>query len=590
MHYPLLRLLFAVFCLSVSLLWIANPAYAQATVVGDGTPSIEIQGNVQTWLEPGSNATIQIAASSPLKFQSVSGQARHHMTGRDTLWIKLRVVRAAGNTWDWSLNIPLPYLQEVHLYERDLTGKWLMQTSGNAIAKTEWSTKSLYPEFDLHLTSGVPQDIYLQVRNFKPMGVPIRLVATPLRDYRRNFEMVAIGLMLGALLTLSALSAIRYFEHRYAIDGWAALYGLLILATLAQINGVLGAFLWVDTPWLDDYGYSVLPTLGVGSALLFVRELYSLSTQYRRYDAFLAGTAWLCIASILSYLLLDRLIADWVSGMVLLFGTSMGLVSTILSWRGGSPIGRWLMAAYTPQFLGAMYLSAESFGMAPPLWEMRYVTSLSIAISVPLLVYALSRITHDRKELVVRARHLPTQDALTGLLTPEVFQTHLDDAIQRAIADRQPIALVMVQVVNHEFIRDSYGDTTAEQCLLRAVVKLQRILRDVDPAGRVDTAHFALLMEGVSTRQALTERMVQLIGSGLIPLPGLKPEVTLQFHIACVLLHENPVPSERVLSDLRGVLADMPGRTRRPIRFLEAASTQPAPLQTDMQPVATTGR
>jgi diguanylate cyclase (GGDEF)-like protein len=585
MPYPLLRLLLAVFSISASLLWAVNPAHAQAAVVGDGTPSIEIQGDVQTWLEPGSYATIQIAASSPHKFQSVPGLARHHMTERDTLWIKLRVVRAVGNTSGWTLNIPLPYLEVVHLYERDATGKWLVQTAGNSIAHSEWSKQGLYPEFDLHLPSGVPQDIYLQVRNFKPMGIPLQLVATQHRDFRRQLELVAVGLMLGALLTMSILSAIRYLEHRYSIDGWAALYGLLILTTLAQINGVLGAFLWADLPPWDDYAYSVLPTLGVGSALLFVRELYALSTQYRRFDAFLAGTAWGTIASVLGYLMLDRLTADSITGVVLLFATSVGLVATILSFRSGSPIGRWLMLAYVPQFVGAMYLVAESFGVAPPLWEMRYLTSLCIAMSVPILVYALSRVTHDRKELVVRARHLPTQDALTGLLTPEVFQTHLDDAIQRAIADRQPVALVMVQVVNHEFIRDSYGDTTAEQCLLRAVVKLQRILRDVDPAGRVDTAHFALLMEGISTRQALTERMVQLIGLGLIPLPGLKPEVTLQFHIACVLLHENPVPSDRVLSDLRGVLADMTGRTRRPIRFLEAASTQPAPLHGLLQSV-----
>jgi diguanylate cyclase (GGDEF)-like protein len=212
-------------------------------------------------------------------------------------------------------------------------------------------------------------------------------------------------------------------------------------------------------------------------------------------------------------------------------------------------------------------------------WQMRYVTSLCVALTVPILLYALSQLTHDRKELVVRANHLPTQDALTGLLTPEVFQTHLEGAVQRAIDHREPLALVMVQVTNHEHIRQAYSDTTAEQCLLRAVVKVQRILRDVDPAGRVGTAQFGLLMEGVTTRQALTERMVKLIGSGLIPLPGLVPEVTLHFQAACVLLHENPVPPERVLGDLRDLLAGMSPNTRRPIRFLEAPPTQASHLE-----------
>jgi GGDEF domain-containing protein len=238
-----------------------------------------------------------------------------------------------------------------------------------------------------------------------------------------------------------------------------------------------------------------------------------------------------------------------------------------------------MMIALLPQFFALTYMLCETVGLVPLLWQMRYLTSACVAVSIPILMYALTQLTHDRKELVVRANHLPTQDALTGLLTAEVFQTHLEDAVQRAIDHREPLALVMVQVTNHEHIRQSYSDTTAEQCLLRAVVKIQRILRDVDPAGRVGTAQFGLLMEGVTTRHALTERMVKLIGSGLIPLPGLVPEVTLYFQAACVLLHENPVPPERVLDDLRGLLAEMSPNTRRPIRFLEAAQTQASALR-----------
>jgi hypothetical protein len=91
-------------------------------------------------------------------------------------------------------------------------------------------------------------------------------------------------------------------------------------------------------------------------------------------------------------------------------------------------------------------------------------------------------------------------------------------------------------------------------------------------------------MEGVTTRQALTERMVKLIGSGFIPLPGLVPEVTLHFQASCVMLHENPVPPERVLDDLRGLLKGMSSHTRRPIRFLEALPTQASELHSQAAP------
>jgi diguanylate cyclase (GGDEF)-like protein len=212
------------------------------------------------------------------------------------------------------------------------------------------------------------------------------------------------------------------------------------------------------------------------------------------------------------------------------------------------------------------------------------VLTLSVAASVPALVYALGRATHDRTEIAARAEQLPTQDALTGLLTPAAFQTHLEEAYQRAIRGREPIALVLVSVVNHEHIRSNMGDPIAEQCLLRAVIKLHRVLRDVDPAARVGSARFAMLMEGVATRQALTERLVKLVASGLIPLQGLQPEVTLQFQAACVLLQENPIAPATALDDLSEVLAGISPRTRRPIRFLEPEPTQLASLHSSISP------
>lgn len=585
MPSPLVRLLLTLLLLCANGSWATTPLPAGTIVLDDGIPSRQLDSDIQTWMDVGSRATIATVVATPRNFETVPALSRLPLTERDTLWIRLRMLRVTGSPSAWSLNIPLPALESVALYQRDATRGWTVQTAGSSLAQADWSNKGLYPEFDLNLPSGTAQEIYLQVRNFKPVSVPIRLVSAPKRDLQRLWEFLSLGLMLGALLTMAALSLIRYLEHRNPVDIKASLYGLLILTTVAQLNGVLGTFVWGPLPQWDDYAYSLIPVVAVGCALLFVRDLYALSNHYRRFDAFLSSTGWGTIASVLSYAVLDRFTAEWVSCIVLLFATAIGLLATVLSWRSGALVGRWLVLAYVPQFLGAMYLTADAFGLVPPLWGMRYLMSMNIAISVPIMVYALSQITHDRKELVVRANRLPTQDALTGLLTAEVFQTHLAGAVQRCIENREPVALVLVRVINHEHIREVFGDTTAEQCLLRAVIKIQRILRDVDPAGRIDTADFGLLMEGITTRKALTERMVQLIASGLIPLPGLEPEVTLQFQVACVMLHENPVSPERVLADLKDVLEGMSLRTRRPIRFLEPIPTQPAELQSTLDTV-----
>jgi GGDEF domain-containing protein len=200
-------------------------------------------------------------------------------------------------------------------------------------------------------------------------------------------------------------------------------------------------------------------------------------------------------------------------------------------------------------------------------------------LSVPVLTYALSQITRDRKDRVQRSKLLNTQDALTGLLNREAFEKLLRSAMERVLGERETVALVLVRLTNLPSIANSFGSAAGEQCELRAVVKLHRVLRDVDPACRLAPGSFALLLEGVRSREQLKTRMTELLASGLIPQPGIEPSMPLEFHAACVLLHEEPLNPSTAIEQLSALLAEMRTETRRPIRFIEAARTQPVMLQ-----------
>jgi len=72
--------------------------------------------------------------------------------------------------------------------------------------------------------------------------------------------------------------------------------------------------------------------------------------------------------------------------------------------------------------------------------------------------------------------------------------------------------------------------------------------------------------------------MVRLVASGLIPLPGLRPEVTLQFHISCALLTEVVADKRTVLQELQDVLHGMLPLHPSPHSLPGAAPTMPAAL------------
>lgn len=556
-----------------------GPVWAQPSqpLVLGPQASLQVSSELSGWVDERQQATVEEAATQPELFSNTPALHRFALNEHNALWLHLQLRRTIDAPTQWALNIPLPFVDEVSLYQRDAQGHWQRQHAGDTVVQAAWSLRGPYPDFALELPDTEVHDVYLRLRNFKHLSVPIRIATASEREYQRALELVVLGTFLGILAVLVVLSVIRYVEHRNLADIGAAAFSALVLAASAQVNGILNLLLWTRWPAVGDYAYAVLPPLAVGASLLFVRVLYASSTHFARYDRLLRAVGVVALLSV-TLIVVDRTVADKISTVLILLATTAGLVATFLSWRGHSRIWIWLMAAYVPQWLCLTRMMLEALGLLPIWWEMRYLMSLSVALSVPMLVYALSRTTHDRKELHVRARHLPTQDALTGLLTREAFEGELAQAYDRVIDAREPVAVVVVRIVNHEHIRKGLGDTVAEQSVLRAVVKLHRILRDVDPAGRIGAGEFALIFDGVLNRQLLTERMVQLIGSGLIPLPGLHPPITLQFHAACVLLHENPIAPETAVESLRTLLDGMSSHTRRPIRFLEAPQTQPVPL------------
>ena len=494
---------------------------------------------------------------------------------RNTAWIKLRLPPNASQAGPWVLNVPLPFIDSLSLFQRDATGHWTEQKSGDQIAHGDWTHPSLTPAFHLVLNAQEPQDVYLRIRNYSPAYIPLRLFTQADFDALQSTEFLVFGGVLGLLLTLCVISALRFMEHRYPADLGAFAYGLLVTLTIAQINGVLSMTVWHDFPLLANLGSKLIATVAVGGSLLYMRQLYALSVHYHRFDRLLGVTGAATIALGVAMGLLEPASAGLVESTVCVFATFVAMAAALLSWRQQSPIWPWLMVATVPQSLCVLWLAAETFGLVLPRWEIRYVTSLCMGVSVPALAYALRVVTRDRKERIGRTLHLDRQDALTGLLNRDVFDSHLSDALMRVRQNQEPVALAVIDLINHGNIVATYGHAVSEQCELRAVVKLHRVLRDVDPASRIGTGKFALLLEGVQSRDVLNERMVKLIASGLTPLPGLQPEVPLQFHAACVLLHEQPLNAASAIEDLLAILATIGPGTRRPIRYIEATETVP---------------
>lgn len=559
----------------------ANAAVAEI-MLDEDTASLTVTDALEVLAETGPTAgLVPVMRGTRGPFIPWSADQRLPLGQDRAAWLHLRVRRSAESTALWTINVPIPYVDTVDFHVVDAQGNVQTQKAGDTLALQRWTTPSIYPEFHFVLRDTRPVDLYLRISNYRDIALALRLTTQAERDQQRTLELVFCGTMLGSLLMLLTWCGLRYVESHETTEAWYLVYGALMLLVSLQSMGLANLWLWPYTPGWANYASVVLPLLGVGATTLLLRMISDTDVRYPLLDKVLLWFGAASPAMVLLEWVLRRDVAAQLHGVYFLLGPLLAIVVTLRIWRDGSPLGPWLFVAFAPQGAAVLYLSGQMLELYTVAWQARYYMVFAVTLSIPLLLHALTLRSSQRLSVRGRARVSDTQDALTGLLVRQRFMQEVQLAVHRAAHDRLPAAVAVIEVANYDHIQRHLGLTVAEQCLLRAVVKLHRVLRDVDPAGRIDVARFGVVLDGVGSRDAFSERMVSLIASGLIPVPGLHPEVTLHFHVAAVVLDEVHPDPRSVIDELCDILGGIAPRSRRPIRFMEAATTLPAPLERD---------
>lgn len=541
-------------------------------VLDEARASIDAAGLGSYFLDTnGKLPAEQVLAGSGVRMRAMPARDLEAPGEGAALWLRFRLARAAGQQQHWVLEIPAPLLDRATLYQQDSAGRWYAQSAGDHVAVANWPQPGRYPVFRLALPDGQARDIYLSIQHLTRATIPMQFTTEAVHQQEVQLEYLALGAVLGALLLLIAACLTQGWIYRDAVYGWYALYAGAISLAVAAYTGVAGHLLWSNSAYWNEAAKSTLAVLASAASLLFVRKLTGLATLRRADAAVLAlGIAGVPLALLLN--VLQGSASYVVLGGYVALALTVNLWVAWLSWRRGETSGQWLLLSYLPVSVTAMMSIVRLLGWLPVSFGTQYAVVAALALQLPLLLIALALRSRERHGAQTREMALSTQDALTGLLAPHLFHDRLQQVVKAAERHgRTDTAVVFIRLVNHGRIREVHGPAVAEHSLLRSVIKLRRLLRDVDTPSRIAEARFGLIMEGVNSRTVITDRMARLIAAGLMPLPGLNPEVTLQFHAAAVLLGERTMDADQLEEALDHLLDNMSSRTRRPIRFLEPA-------------------
>jgi diguanylate cyclase (GGDEF)-like protein len=541
-----------------------------ASVLRDAAGVLDAQPLARLWVDTRGDATLADVTRKPgTDFQPLTPGTIHRLQAHGSLWLHLRLQRGAHERQDWLLKFPMPVLDRVTVHQRR-GGEWHAESAGDTLAVNQWPEPGRYPFFRLELPAGEPRDVYVRIQHATPADVPMQLTTTARHTEQLQREYLMLGAALGALLLLIVGCLAKSWAYRDSGFAWYAGYAALTTLAVASYTGVAGQLLWPGFGLLQDAPTSMLACAAVGTALLFVRITLGLRRRLPRLDRLIQvlGIAGLAMAAVPP--LTPKSVHLPLLGGYLCLASAAALLGSAAAWWRGDAVGRWVFAAQFPLAATLVHTVFRQLGWAEVPFGSQYLIVLGLAIEVPLLLVALFIRSRDRHSAEVREQALTTHDALTGLLAPHLFHDRLQQVVARYRRNGENAAVMYIDLVNHGPIREHFGSAAAEQSLLRSVIKLRRLLRDVDTAARIGEARFGVILEGAGSRASVTERATRLIAAGLMPLPGLKPDVTLQFHVAALLLSDRPMEAEEVQAALAAQLARMSPRTRRPIRFIQA--------------------
>jgi len=150
------------------------------------------------------------------------------------------------------------------------------------------------------------------------------------------------------------------------------------------------------------------------------------------------------------------------------------------------------------------------------------------------MIHAVARDVSAQKREAERLVRLAESDPLTGTANRSRLEQAVLEAVGRAERTGQPFAVLFADLNHFKAINDRLGHAAGDRALQEVARRMREQLRASDVVARVGGDEFAVVLEGVRTREAVEEVAAKLVRAIVEPMEVLSsaPRVGVSIGIA----------------------------------------------------------
>tara|TARA_R110001583_G_scaffold78039_2_gene211951 strand:+ start:758 stop:2629 length:1872 start_codon:yes stop_codon:yes gene_type:complete len=363
----------------------------------------------------------------------------------------------------------------------------------------------------VEIPTGEVVDVYLRIQTSGLMMVPIELITQVEAVKDESVLLLFVGLYFGVIIIMLIYNTFIYTSLRDSTYLYYLMYVAAVAAQQFTLFGFGFQYLWLE-PAVVSNNFMIMFTSGLmeTSAVLFVIKFIRLRRMRSQFDrtagySLLAGSlAMLCASFFMNFATFITVVN--ILGLV---GVGCGLYIGVKGWLMGFKAARLFATAWFIYLMFIGWYLLDSMGVIDSTTYGTYAIAIGSAIELSLLSFAFADRMNQEKELrlhtqntlinVQRAmnedldskvkqrtraleeanrklEYLSTTDGLTGLFNRRHFDEEYERLYKESINNKQPLAVLMIDVDHFKRLNDEYGHAFGDRCLIRAGELIRQVL------------------------------------------------------------------------------------------------------------------